>query len=129
MDDAITRSPLDIYVEHCRRGELAYQVCEDDGRVIFFPRVISPGTGSPKLTWRVSQGIGTVYATTTVYRKDQTPYNVAIIDVDEGFHMMSRVEDIDPEQVKVGMRVKVRMHTGDEKNPPYPVFTPREATK
>jgi hypothetical protein len=38
--------------------------------------------------------------------------------------MMSRVEDIDPLQVKIGMRVKVRIHPGDEKQPPYPVFTP-----
>ena len=38
--------------------------------------------------------------------------------------MMSRVEEIDPMQVKIGMRVKVRMHPGDDKLPPYPVFTP-----
>jgi hypothetical protein len=38
--------------------------------------------------------------------------------------MMSRVEDIDPLEVKIGMRVKVRIKPGDEKQPPYPVFTP-----
>ena len=43
--------------------------------------------------------------------------------------MMSRVEDIDPMQVKIGMRVKVKMHPGDEKQPPYPVFTPAEVAQ
>ena len=40
--------------------------------------------------------------------------------------MMSRVEGIDPAQVRIGMRVKVNIHPGDEKQPPYPVFTPVE---
>jgi uncharacterized OB-fold protein len=38
--------------------------------------------------------------------------------------MMSRVEDIDPLQVKIGMRVKLKVHPGDDKTLPYPVFTP-----
>jgi uncharacterized OB-fold protein len=62
-----------------------------------------------------------------VYYRDEPPLNVALIDLDEGFRMMSRVEDIDPLQVRIGMRVKVRMHPGNEKQPPYPVFTPAES--
>ena len=124
MLDLKQQSPLGRYIEHCRKGELAYQVCTDDGSAVFFPRAVAPGTASPNLEWRVSKGLGTVYATTVVYPKGQPPYNVALIDVDEGFRMMSRVEDIDPLAVKIGMRVKVRMHPGDDKQPPYPVFVP-----
>jgi uncharacterized OB-fold protein len=62
-----------------------------------------------------------------VYYKNEPPLNVALIDVDEGFRMMSRVEGIDAMQVRIGMRVKVKFHPGDEKQPPYPVFTPAEA--
>ena len=127
MPDLKQQSPLGRYIEHCRKGELAFQVCTDNGSAVFFPRVVAPGTASPNLDWRVSKGLGTVYATTVVYLKDQPPYNVALIDVDEGFRMMSRVEDIDPLQVKIGMRVRVRMHPGNEKQPPYPVFVPVEA--
>jgi uncharacterized protein len=116
-------SPLGIYLEHCRKGELAYQVCTDDNTPVFYPRAVAPGTGSGNLEWRVSSGLGTVY-TTVIYYKGEQPLNVAMIDLDEGFRMMSRVEDIDPMQVKIGMRVKVRMHPGDDKQPPYPVFTP-----
>jgi len=31
--------------------------------------------------------------------------------------------------VKIGMRVKFRAHPADEKQPPYPVFTPAEPAK
>ena len=123
MEDLKKKSPLGTYIEHCKKGELAYQVTED-GKPVFFPRLVAPGTGSGKLDWRVSKGVGTVYATTVVHTRDKPPYNVALIDIDEGFRMMSRVEDLDPMQVKIGMRVKVRMHPGDDKQPPYPVFTP-----
>jgi uncharacterized OB-fold protein len=73
--------------------------------------------------------LGTVHATTVVHAKDKKPWNVALIDIDEGFRMMSRVEDVDPMQVKIGMRVKVRMHPADEKQPAYPVFVPAEGGK
>ncbi len=129
MQNLTERSPLGIYLEHCRKGELAYQVCTDDGRAIFYPRIAAPNTGSGNLEWRVSKGLGTVYTTTVVHYKNERPLNVALIDLDEGFRMMSRVEDIDPMQVKIGMRVKMKMHPGDEKQPPYPVFTPVEESK
>ena len=66
MIDLKTSSPNAIYSEHCTRGELAYQVDLDTGRAIFFPRVLAPGTGGTRLEWRISKGLGTVYATTAV---------------------------------------------------------------
>jgi uncharacterized protein len=126
MQDLTAQSPYGVFLMHCRRGELAYQVCADDGKPFFYPRVAAPGSGSTHLEWRVSKGLGTVYATTVVYYKDEKPLNVALIDLDEGFRMMSRVEDIDPMQVRIGMRVKMKMLPGEEKQPPYPVFTPAE---
>jgi len=124
MQDLTQRSPYGIYLEHCRKGELAYQVSAGDGRAVFYPRVAAPGTGNTNLQWRVSKGLGTVYATTVVYYKNEPPLNVALIDVDEGFRMMSRVEGMDPMKVGIGMRVKVKMLPGDEKQPPHPVFIP-----
>lgn len=124
MPDLMKLSPYGTFLERCKKGELAYQVSADDGKAVFYPRVAVPGSGSTRLEWRVSKGLGTVYSTTVVYYKDEKPLNVALIDLDEGFRMMSRVEDIDPLAVTIGMRVKVRIHPGDEKQPPYPVFTP-----
>ena len=126
MQDLTAQSPYGVFLMHCRKGELAYQVSASDGKAVFYPRVAAPGTGHTDLEWRVSKGLGTVYATTVVYYKNEPPLNVALIDVDEGFRMMSRVEGIDPMQVRIGMRVKVKMLSGDEKQPPYPVFTPAE---
>ena len=119
-------SPMGVFLAHLAKGELAYQVCLDDNKAFYYPRAVAPGTGSTNIEWRVSKGMGTVYTTTVVHYKGEPPLNVAMIDVDEGFRMMSRVEDIDPMQVKIGMRVKFKVHPGDGKQQPYAVFTPVE---
>lgn len=119
-------SPYGTYVEYCRRGELAYQCSVQDGRAVFYPRVLVPESGSPNLEWRVSAGRGVVYASTTVYRRNEPPRNVCLVDLDEGFRMMSRVEDIDHGAVMIGMRVRMRMHPGEGNEPPYPVFVPED---
>jgi uncharacterized protein len=121
-------SPLGTYLEHLEKGELAYQFSPEADAAVFYPRVICPFTGGDNLQWRISKGMGTVHATTVVHPQQGTPYNVALIDIDEGFRMMSRVEDIPPLDVRIGMRVKFRVHHAEGDEPPYPVFTPVEAT-
>jgi uncharacterized protein len=105
-------APLAVFEQHCRRGELAYQV-DASGRSVFPPR-IGP------YEWRVSAGLGTVHATTTVRPRGEAAYDLSLIDLDERFRMMSRVEGLAPEEVRIGMRVRVRF-AGD---PPVPVFVP-----
>jgi len=61
------KSPLGVYTEHLKKGELAYQVCKDDNKAFFYPRAVAPETGSGKLEWRVSKGLGTVYSTPVVH--------------------------------------------------------------
>jgi uncharacterized OB-fold protein len=119
-------SPLSIYLDHLSRGELAYQFSPEAGRAVFYPRVTCPFTGSVNLEWRISAGLGTVHATTVVYPATGEPFNVALIDCDEGFRLMSRVEDIAPDQVKIGQRVRFRVHHPGGEEPSMPVFTPTE---
>jgi uncharacterized OB-fold protein len=124
--DRVEESPLTIYQARLEKGELAYQWSPEANRAVFYPRVICPFTGSDRLDWRLSAGFGTVYATTVTHPREGAPYNVALIDCDEGFRLMSRVEDIAPEAVQIGMRVKFRIHQPGGDEPSYPVFTPVE---
>jgi uncharacterized OB-fold protein len=121
-----TVSPLTTYIEHLERGELAYQFSPEAGKPVFYPRVLCPYTGSDRLEWRVSKGFGTVHATTVVHPAEGKPFNVALVDCDEGFRMMSRVEDIAPDEVRIGQRVRLRVHRPGGEEAPYPVFVPAE---
>jgi len=120
-------SPLKTYIDHLNRGELAYQFSREAERAVFYPRVLCPFTGSDQLEWRISKGLGTVYATTIVHPAEGKPFNVALVDCDEGFRLMSRVEDIAPEQVRIGQRVRFRVHPSEGDEAPYPVFAPVES--
>jgi uncharacterized OB-fold protein len=123
MPDA-TRSPLAIYQAHLDNNELAYQWSPKAGRAVFYPRVVCPYSGSTELEWRVSRGLGTVYATTVTYPFQGDGYNIALIDMEEGFRLMSRVEEIDPMAVAIGLRVRFRLHPAEGDEPAYPVFVP-----
>lgn len=124
MSERAETSPLAVFREYCEKGDLAYQVTED-GTAVFYPRLVAPKTGGA-LEWKISKGLGTVYATTTLHPRNGEPYDVSMVDLDEGFRMMSRIENIDPSEVKIGMRVKVRMIPGTDDQPVYPVFDPVE---
>ncbi|HEY7085123.1 MAG TPA: OB-fold domain-containing protein [Hyphomicrobiaceae bacterium] len=119
-------SPLNRYLAHLEKGELAYQYSPEAGKAVFYPRLLCPFTGSANLEWRISKGTGTVHATTVVHPTKGAPFNVALIDCDEGFRLMSRVEDIDPMQVKIGQRVRFRVHRPGGDDAPCPVFVPAE---
>lgn len=118
------KSPLAIYNDYLRQGKLAYQFSPASGKPVFYPRLVCPDTGSEVLEWYVSKGLGTVHATTVVHPQQGAPFNVCLVDVDEGFRLMTRVEDIDPMAVKIGMRVQFRAHEQGGDEPPIPVFTP-----
>jgi uncharacterized OB-fold protein len=77
------KSPLGVFQAHLAKGELAYQVCLDDNKPFFYPRVVA-STGSANIEWRVSKGWAP-YSTTAVHYKGEAPLNVAMIDLDEGF--------------------------------------------
>ena len=120
-------SPLTSYLAHLERDQLAYQWSPQAGRTVFYPRVLCPFSGSDQLEWRVSKGLGTVYSTTVVHPQGGAPYNVALIDCDEGFLLMSRVEGVAPDEVRIGMRVRFRAHRPGGEAAPIPVFFPLEA--
>ena len=124
--ERMAESPLAVYQAHLEKGELVYQWSPQAQKAVLYPRVICPFTGSDRLEWRVAAGLGTVYAATVTHPREGAPYNVALTNCDEGFRLMSRVEGIPPEAVRIGMRVRFRVHRPGGDAPPYPVFVPVE---
>ncbi len=108
--------------------ELKYQVCDDCGGVVWHPRRHCTHCTSLNLSWKTSKGEGTVYTYSIVRQnyhpafRELIPYVVAWIDLDEGFRMLSNVVDVDPDQVSVGQRVRVRWL--DQEGLALPAFTP-----
>lgn len=90
------------------QGRFMLQRSRSTGRFVFYPRVMAPGTGETDLEWVEASGQGSVYAT-TANRAREGMTNIAIIALAEGPRMMSRVEGMPADKVKVGMAVRARI--------------------
>lgn len=117
-------SPHATYKDYARRRQLAYQIGSDGGAV-FYPRILDLNTGEAP-QWKVSDGRGKVYATTVLHERDGSTRNIALILLDEGFRMMSRVEEIDPTAVRIGLPVRVVFREQEGEDAPLAVFIPQE---
>jgi uncharacterized OB-fold protein len=105
------------YRRHLENGKLGYQRCTNCSAAVFYPRTLCPVCGSVALEWRESAGWGSVYATTAVHSRNRDPRNVVLVDLDEGFRMMSRVEGFAAEEVEIGTRVRFEVRRGEEDEP------------
>ena len=118
------KSPDAVFAEFLAQGRFKIQRSRTSGRYFFYPRVAEPGTGSSDFEWVEVSGRGTVYSTTVVRQKPPAPsYNVVLVDLEEGPRVMSRIDGIPPEQVKIGMNVKAQI-IRDDAAAPILVFEP-----
>ena len=99
----------------------------NSGVYVYFPRVVAPGTGEA-LEWVEASGLGTVYSTSAIRKRPPAPaLNVALVDLDEGPRMMTRIEGIDALDVRIGMRVKAAIAScEDEDGSLIVIFRPLE---
>jgi uncharacterized OB-fold protein len=109
-----------VLVQHqaaLAEGRFLIQKCDDCGQHIYFPREVCPHCGSDAVQFVSPSGQGTVYAVTTVRRKpaEGGDYNVSLIDLDEGPRLMNRVDNLKPDDVKIGQRVTARVVVADDK--------------
>jgi len=116
--------PDKVYYDHLRNGNFSLPKCKDCGEFHFFPRVVCPHCGSFELEWASLSGNAEVYSTTVIRRKPERGgnYNVCLVTLEEGPRLMSRIEGIDAEDVKIGAKVSVQIN--NESDEPFVVFTP-----
>lgn len=116
----------DQYFAFLGQGQFKLQRNVATGRYVFYPRQQGRGADE-KLEWVDVSGLGTVYSTTVVRQRPEKggAYNVALIDLDEGVRMMSRVVEVEAEFVRIGMRVRARIATDpDNDGVPMVEFVP-----
>ncbi len=94
------------YRDFLNAGQFMLQRSKSSSRYNFYPRVAIPGTGERDLEWVPASGNGTVYAI-TVNRSRDGSSNIALIDLEEGPRLMSRIEGV--ETLPIGSRVRARI--------------------
>lgn len=96
-----------------RRHELLIQKCRGCGRFRFYPRSICPDCLSYEADWLKVSGRGRIYSFTISHRylspgfKADVPYNIAIVELEEGVRLMSNIVGCRNEDLRVGLPVEV----------------------
>ena len=116
------------FFELCRQGRLAIQYCANCDSHVFYPRSVCPDCWEPGLEWVDASGRATVFTFTIQHREPagyegQAPYVVAMVELEEGVGMMTRIV-AKPENVSIGMRVRVGFATVGGGDFTVPIFLP-----
>lgn len=111
-----------------RERRLVRPYCPACDQSFFTPQIACPRCLSTEWEYRESSGRGTVYSATVVHRAPYpgftSPYHVAIVDLDEGWQMLSNVVGDAPARgadgaggspVPIGTRVTVDWLPLDER--------------
>lgn len=99
--------------EAARKGELRMQQCGRCSHVRYPINPVCPRCLSAEQQWVRLSGRGRVFSTIVFHQvyhpgfADAVPYNVSLIQLDEGPRMFSNVVGVDPSSVKVGDPVEV----------------------
>jgi len=109
--------PTATYFNYLAEGRFMIQRSPSTGEWVFYPRMVAPVGGAIDMEWVEPSGLGTVYATTVKRMKPPAPnVSIAIVELDEGPRMMTHVQGIDAEAVKIGMRVRAKIVDGLDGN-------------
>ena len=97
----------------CRAGELRLQKCSSCGHIRYPIAAYCPQCLSEEAEWTKMSGRGTVFSTIVFHQvyhpafKNDVPYNVSLVQLDEGPRLFSNVVGVPPDSVNVNDRVEV----------------------
>jgi uncharacterized protein len=90
---------------------LIFQRCEDCGAAVFNPALICRFCTSRHLQWEESAGNGSVYSWTVAWRPQspafEVPYAPIIVDLAEGYQMISLLVNCSVDDLRVGLPTEV----------------------
>ena len=102
-----------IYWDSAKDKKLMVQYSLDTEEYFLYSKQLTNAMNSNQIEWRQVSGKGEIYSFTIVYApagpafKEDTPYIVASIKLDEGARIISNILTNEIEKVAIGNRVKV----------------------
>ena len=94
-----------------RDERLLVQQCQECQKYVFIPQDFCRYCLSTDLVWTESWGVGVVVTYTVVWRPQtpafEVPYVIAVVELDEGYEMMTNIIDCPIDEIHTGMKVEV----------------------
>jgi hypothetical protein len=120
----------EAYWDGLKQGRLLLQHCQGCGHVQFYQQAICRKCMGTDLVHKPAVGRGTVHSFSVVHRapgpafKEDTPYAVLLVELEEGPRMISTLVDGDPMRVTFDMPVEIVYYPIDDGRIVLPRFRP-----
>ncbi|HXG18022.1 MAG TPA: Zn-ribbon domain-containing OB-fold protein [Methylomirabilota bacterium] len=101
------------YWDGLKRHELTMPKCNDCGKLWYPPSPFCPECWSRNFTWQRLSGRGKVNSWVVFHQayfssyKDDVPYNVAEVELEEGPRLLTNLVDVANEDISIGMPVEI----------------------
>lgn len=98
--------------EGAKNRELLIQRGKSSGKYIMYPKKYSPYDYEEEIEWVKASGKGTIYTYTVVENnppssfKNDLPFVVAFVDLEEGVRMCTNIVDSNVNDIKIGAEVE-----------------------
>ena len=102
------------YWDSAKAHALELQCCDNCGRFRYPVAPFCPNCLSEEVSWKPVSGKATVYSFIIVHQRydpsfaDDLPYNVAVVELEEGPRLVTNIVGIANDQIRVGMPLSVR---------------------
>jgi uncharacterized protein len=116
------------YWEAAGEGTLLIQHCATCGAYQFYPRRHCTTCHAPEPEWVQASGRGRLHTFTVVHRSanpefaEDCPYVFAIVELEEGARMATRIVEADPDRLACDLPVRLTWPNEDAADPPLPLF-------
>jgi uncharacterized OB-fold protein len=119
-----------VFWEGCQRQELLIQRCDDCGHFWFPPSVLCPKCMSMSYQYVRASGRAKVFSWTIFHQlyhpgfAEDIPYNVAIVELEEGPRMHTNIVDCKNEDIYADMPLELTFRKVDDQDCYLPKYRP-----
>ncbi|SCV00319.1 conserved hypothetical protein [Cupriavidus necator] len=114
-------SPEQSFLAALRQGSPMIQCCDSCGNRFYFPRTHCPACRCADYTWVPMGRTGSLYSYSEIPAHGERPgRNVILVEMEDGFRMMSTCPACGPAELEIGMPLRARVDGSTE--PPRIVF-------
>ena len=121
------------YWDAARDGVLLVAYCAECGHLTQYGRPFCEVCLAAPMSWRPASGTGHVYSYTVIRRSrdpffaERVPYVLGIVELDEGIRMLTEIVGLAPDDVRIGMPVRVCFEPAGDCS--VPLFEPAPGTQ
>ncbi|MGC8961533.1 MAG: Zn-ribbon domain-containing OB-fold protein [Candidatus Bathyarchaeia archaeon] len=106
---------IEGFYRKCSAKTLYLARCGECKSVFGSPRTICPRCGSRGLAWIPSKGLGRLITWTVIHVappgfQEKAPYVMGVVELEGGGRLLSIIEHIEPEKLRMGLKLKINYH-------------------